>query len=407
MSKMLSQLVGSAEQLFSLQIQQLEQASGNLGIDVQLTAEIIAKTHMHVRALGLDPNDTTGEELYYGLIDLARLHDRFLVKRIGGSNTGDVADLLPRIKHLVDVINVPKSVWVLKHSVVKRLLKAAPPKKTMKQLGYRSIDSMLKRENVDELMVGVRFIETQEWLNAFVKKYKNLQPHDFEVRDVVFLLLNGKKWGNQAFTFVEQKHQNITHLKEMGVVAMLPLPMSHLDGLTITVLPRLLFYLNEVRTYSTYFKMQQVKPQFGTIVADTILRDPARHVNIAGQHVHWRVVHAYYGKSGSTTHPDFFEPHIQPEDLFFRKAEEVMYKIEPALHFWSEMDYVGVVKNNTPISFNLMDVTVNLINDNKYEQRSFGHMKNSLWNEMFIRYLATDSIRHQVNSQLESDVFER
>ena len=403
MSKMLSHLVGSAEQLFSLQVQQLEQASGGLGIDVALTAEIIAKVHMHTRALGFDPDDTTGEELYYGLLDLAALHDKFLVKRLGGSNTGDIADLLPRIKHFVEVINIPKSVWVIKHSVIKRLLKSTPPKKVMKQLGYRSVDSLLKRENIDELMIGVRFIETLDWQRAFVKKYSNLQPNDFETRDVAFLLLDGRKWGNQTFKFVEKKHQNITHLKEMGVVALLPLPMTHLDGVTITLLPRLLFYLNEVRAYSSYFKLQQVKPQFGSIISDTINRDPARHINMAGQHLHWRVIHNYYGNQDTDSHPDFFEPHITPEDLFARKAEDILYKIEPALQFWSEMDFVGVIRDGVPISFNLMDVAVNLINKLDYASRTFGHMQNSLWNELFIRYLGTDPLNYQVKSQLESD----
>lgn len=402
MSRMLSQLVGSAQQLFALQIEQLERASGGQGIDVALTAEIIADVHMHTRALGFDPEDTTGEELYYGLIDLAALHDSFLVKRLGGTNTGDVADLLPRIKHFVEIINIPKSVWVVKHSVVKRLLKTTPPKKVMKQLGYRSIDSMLKRENVDELMVGVRLIESQEWQQAFVKKYSRLQPTDFETRDAIVLLLDGRKWGNQAFAFVERKHQNITHLKELGVVALLPLPMTHLDGITITLLPRLLFYLNEVRAFSSYFKLQQVKPNFGSIVADTISRDPARHVNMSGQHLHWRVVHGYYGSKHTGQHPEFLEPHIQPEDLFFRKAEEILYKVEPALQFWADMDFVGVMRDGRPVSFNLMDVAVNLINGIDYSHRTYGHLQASLWNELFMRYLGTETLHNQVKSQLES-----
>lgn len=49
------------------------------------------------------------------------------------------------------------------------MLKLTPPRKVMRQLGYRSIDSMLKRESIYELYVAMRFVESQEWLQAFTK----------------------------------------------------------------------------------------------------------------------------------------------------------------------------------------------------------------------------------------------
>ncbi len=400
MSKALSQLVGVQEQLFGLMINQLESASGYPTVDIRLTSEMITKIFTHLRALGLDPVDTKGEELYGALLGLVGLHDRFLAHRMGASNSGDVADLLPRIKKLVDMIDIPKSVWVMKHSVAKKLLKASPPKQVMKQLGYRSIDSMLKRESIDELFVGIRLVETQQWQKNFIQKYQKIEPSDFETRQAIFLLLDGKKWGSRADTYVQKQHQNVTHLKELGVIAILPLPVSYLNGITIALLPRLLFYLNEVRTYSTYFKHHQVKSGFGQILARTLIDDPARHVTLAGQHVHWRVVHQYYGSEITTERPDFFEPHIQPEDLFWRKAEEVLYKIEPALHFWHTMDYVGLAQEAGPVSFNLMDVAANYINKTPYDQRFYGHMRDSLWNELFMRYLANSSLRTQLHLQI-------
>ena len=120
---MLSHLVGVPEQLFATMIQQLESASGNNSVDIRLSTEIRATTMSSTKSLGLDPNDTTGEELYSALNGLVNLHDQFLVKRIGGSDSGDVIDLLPRIKKLIDDINIPKSVWALKYSSVKKLIK--------------------------------------------------------------------------------------------------------------------------------------------------------------------------------------------------------------------------------------------------------------------------------------------
>ncbi len=400
MSKLLSQLVGVQDQLFAVMIQQLESASGNPSVDIRMSTEVRAKVLEHVRSLGLDPDDTTGQELFSALTGLVEMHDRFLVERIGGSNPGDVADLLPRIKKLVDTINIPKSVWALKHSVAKKLIKANPPKNVMKQLGYRSVDSMLKRESIDELLVGIRFLESDIWQEKLITKYSKLHPSDFENREIEILLLDGKKWGGKAFTYAKSHKHNITNLKEMGVVAILPLPVSNMPGITIVLIPRIIYYINEVRTYSTYFKHHQVKNEFGETLVNTLLEDPSRHVTIAGQHLHWRVIHHFYGKE-SVTHPEFFEPHILPEDLFWRKAEQILFRIEPALHFWHEMDFVGEIFEGKPVSFNLMDVATNYINKTSYERRYFYHMKESLWNELFIRYLDYPALRNQVRMQID------
>ena len=44
-------------------------------------------------------------------------------------------------------------------------------------------------------------------------------------------------------------------------------------GIVITVLPLLLHYFNEVRLYSSFFKLQQVKPEFGGILVDTLIHE--------------------------------------------------------------------------------------------------------------------------------------
>src|ERR1700741_593270 len=247
MTKVLSELLAAEEPLFGMAIKQLEQASGDTSVDVRLTAEIIGKVHMKMRALGLDPRDTTGRELYRALFNLVQQHDRFLAQRIGIEDPEDVAKLLPRIKETVEALDVPKKAWLLKHSVAKRLLKATPPKKVMKQLGYRSIDSMIKREPVGEIFCAIRFLETQQWQDKFIASYKLLKPTDFETRNIEVILLDPKKWSTPANTFVNTKRHNITHMKEIGVVLILPLPVERMPGMTITTLPLVLHYIQEIR----------------------------------------------------------------------------------------------------------------------------------------------------------------
>ena len=406
MTKVLSELLAAEEPLFGMAIKQLEQASGDTSVDVRLTAEIIGKVHMKMRALGLDPRDTTGRELYRALFNLVQQHDRFLAQRIGIEDPEDVAKLLPRIKETVEALDVPKKAWLLKHSVAKRLLKATPPKKVMKQLGYRSIDSMIKREPVGEIFCAIRFLETQQWQDKFIASYKLLKPTDFETRNIEVILLDPKKWSTTANTFVNTKRHNITHMKEIGVVLILPLPVERMPGMTITTLPLVLHYIQEIRLYSSFFKMQQVRSDFSDVLIDTLTADPGKHAQVGGQHLHWRVIHRHFGSQDTARHPDIFEPHVEPEDLVWRKTEEILYRLEPALHFWHDAEYVGVEFDGRPVSFNLMDVAVSYVNDLPYGQQAVHHFRDSLWNEIFLRYLGEQSIEKQVLKQLDNEMIE-
>lgn len=402
MSKYLSELLGATEPMFSIALRQLEQASGSQSTDIRLTSEIIGKAYLKKRELGLDPVDTTGEELYYALLALVKKHDEFLAKKLGGDDPSDVHDLLPKIKLLVEKLDLPKKVWVLKKSVARRLIKAMPPKHVMKHLGYKSVDSMIKREPISELFCSLRFAEDPEWLNGFLQKYKKLRPSDFESRDIEIILMDSKKWSGLTRDFVHKKRHNLSHVKELGVVVMLPMPINKMHGISITVLPLLLHYFNEIRLYSSFFKLQQVKPDFGDILVKTLIADPDKHAVIAGQNIHWRVIQRYFGKLEKEYHPEIFEPHVQPEDLHWRKAEEVLFRIEPALHFWHDLDYVAVPQGDRPITFNLMDMAISYVNALPYSDRAIYHFRESLWNEIFIRYMGQKVLENQILKQLDN-----
>lgn len=402
MCKVLADLLGIDSPLFAISIQQLEAASGGSGSDIKLYSEIIRKANFKTRALGLDPKDSTPQEIYYALLELVKKHDEFLAKRLGAKDPIDVEDILPRIITFINKLDIPKKVWVLKPTAAKRMLKLTPPRKVMRQLGYRSIDSMLKRESIYELYVAMRFVESQEWLQAFTKKYKYLSSIDFESRDIRFIRFDSKKWGVSAEAYARKQRHNVTHMKEIGVIALLPLPVTRLPGVTIAVLPLLFHYLNEIRMYSSFFKLQQIRPDFGEIIVKTLIYDPRDHVKVAGHNFHWRAVQRHFGKNKSRL-PDFFEPHVQAEDLYWRKAEEILYRIEPALYFWNEADYVALKANGGVVSFNLMDAAVNYINQLPFGKHVTHQFRASLWSEIFIRYLGQNAIEYQVLQQLSRD----
>lgn len=399
MSKKLSELLSADEPLFSISLQQLERASGQHSVDVYLTAEIIAKTHQKMRELGLDPKFTNGRELYHALFGLVKLHDSFLAQKLGVKNHANVQEVLRAIEANAKQLPVNQSVWAIKSSVMKRMLKAQPPKKVMKVLHYRSLESMLKRESASELLGGARFAETAEWQDKFYKQYAKLTPADFEQRTIEVIYFDPKKWNGVAEDFIKQTKHTVGHLKEMGAILLAPLPIDYLPGITITTLPFVLHYMNEVRAYSAYFKLLQVKSDFGTIIEKTIVHDPDSHAEMAGQGIHWRVIQRQYGRE-ATQFNEAFEPHLGINDMAWHSAERSLYKLEPALHFWYDMDFVGATFDGQTVSFNILDMAISVVNNLTYGYQNCHHMQTSLWHELHSRYLSRPALEHQVLKQL-------
>lgn len=406
MSKLLTDLLSAKEPLFTHAIEQLEKAAGGSGQDVKLTADIIETFNKKVKELGLDPQDSTGKEIYNALLNLAKEHDHHLAEQVGGKDPEDVHQMVPLVVDVINKTDMPRKVWVMKKSVAKSFLKDTPPERIMEILRYTSIDSMLKKENISEIFGALRFAESDEWLTEFNKKYETLTPSDFETRDIELVQMPKEKWGDIAAKFIKKKRHLNTHSKEMGVVIILPPSEDRMPGITTKVFSLTFHYYNEVRLYSAFFKLQQVRKDFGKIFVDTLLADVDDAAVIAGQNVHWRVIQRYYGKLKDEYHPEMFEPHVQPEDLHWRHAEEQMYMVDPELAFWKDLDYVGLMYDGRPLTMNLMDVSLSYSNGISYEDRYIYHFTESLWNEVFIRYMGQKTLEEQVLKQLDNDMIE-
>ncbi len=400
MSRLISELLGVNQALFADDIRRLEHASGHHSVDVRLTADLLTLTRQKTRELGLDPRDTTGRELYYALLNLVRLHDSFVAKKLGVADASDVHALLPRIRDAVLQAKIPHTAWVLKASSAKRLLKLQPPKALMRYLGYKSLESMLKREPIGEIFGGLKLIEKDQWYRKFIAQYHQLMPMDFETRPIEIRLLDKTKWQKAANTYTSSRHHNLLDIRELGVVLMLPLPLDKRPGVAITLLPLLLYEVNEIRLFSSFYKLHQMQPDFGERIAASLQYDRGTHVQIAGQEIHWRVVQRHFGRKGQQ-HPSVLEPHVTHQDLAWRNVEEVLYHLEPALHFWHGMDYVATKGDHKPVSFNLLDMALNYLNGLDYGHRVYQHAQDGLWNELFVRYMGQPALENQVLKSLD------
>jgi hypothetical protein len=404
-AKILRDLLDAEEPLFGLSLQQLERASGRHGTDAELIGEMSQKLASAKQAFGLDATDTTDREFYAAMLTRVKNDNDRVTKLIGGDDADDVTEMVPRIVAAVEKMDIERRCWVLKRSVAKRLLMTMPPHNLMRHLGYRTIDSMLKHEPIDELYTALRFSEGPDWLNAYNELMATVTPSDFESRDIAIVIMDHDKYVGLAEHFVQKKLHNITHTKEMGTIVVVPMKARRMKGITLKSLPLIFHYINEIRLYSSFFKLKQVERDFGRVVVETLIADPAAAANMAGVNVHWRVIQRYFGKFKDEHHPEAFQPHVHPEDLHWRRAEALLAQLDPEMAFWVEMDYVGeMASDGQPITLNLMDVSLSYSNSEPFQSRYYYHFRESLWNELFMRYMGQKNLETSILTQLDNDM---
>lgn len=405
MSSFLRDLLDGEEPLFSLSLKDLEKASGHQGVDARLIGDITRKTHQAIRELGLDSTNTTGKELYHAL--LARIEDdnQRVTKIVGGKDSDDVRHMVPFLVAAANKVKFNRKVFVLKFDKAKDLLRQHPPEKLIAHLGYSNIEEMFEQENFAEMYTALRFSEGSDWLNQYDELFKTVTADDYEERNIEIIIMDHDKYVDLATHFVAKKLHNVTHTKELGVIVVVPMHAERSKGLTLKTLPLLLHYLNEVKLYSTFFKLKsKTAKHFGEIVMDTLIADTGKAAQMVGQHVHWRVIQRYFGKLKDESHLEAFEPHVQPEDLHWRRAENLLYQLDPEMKFWKDRDWVGMNFDGLPVSLNFVDVALSYSNEIPYQQRYVYHLRESLWNELFARYMGMPNLEHQILRQLDNDM---
>jgi hypothetical protein len=398
MTRYLSQALGAEEPHFSQNIAALEQASGLPSEDIRLSSEVMQRAREKIAALGLDPNDTTAEELYAALHERLRSDDALVRKLLNISTDATPSEVVASVCTFLDRLLQDEDCFVLKTSVARRLLKKNPPKNAMKKLGYRSIDSLLKREHPALVYAATFIAEGSQWHKRYRSLYIKLRPSDFESRKISFYNPSNKHWQKLAQEYVDTSQRNIFCFKDLGAVVLLPIN-ERLDGLAIMQLLMALDSMNDIRAQSSFAKLQQVKSDFGAIMQRTSMTEPLTTAILAGQPVSWRMIQRYYGRA-SDRMAAAFEPHLQAEDLRWHDAEDVLTDLNPGLSFWQHTQCLCIMNHDGPVSMNILDVALNYCNHLPFNERVVRFLRDNLWHELMSRYLHQQNLEDALQQQL-------
>lgn len=404
MTRFLSESLRAPEPVFGLNLRGLERAHGNPGADIKLTSAISLGVKEKISQLGFDHTDTTPKELYQALVERMKTDDRHLTRNlrtVAATHVSAEAEIVAGMTHVLKSSLSAKNCYALKPVVCKKIIKAQPPKKTLKLLGYRSLESMLKQEPLAAVLAAASMAETSTWNRNLHDRYKKLTAQDFEVRKLAVIHPESRRWRQLATDNVNQQKHNIMSFPELGAIVLLPLPATVPPGVVTASFALAIKAANDIHSRSTYMKLCQVRPDFGQIVRSVAVGEPMLQAHMLDRQVPWQLIQRFYARAQQYAHEELFEPHIAREDLSWHGIERAISKLEPRFAFWHDSAHLGLVHGKEVVSLNLIDTALNVCNGLQFDQRQASHFRDSLWHELQLRYLHPQTVEQTVIAELQ------
>ncbi len=414
----LAQLLRADKRVLNQLEQDLYKMTGKVGVFENILADNERLISEKLAALGVGRN-ANAQEIFDALISKVESDDIQLLRYLGISSSRGV-ESAQTVVDLVKKIHHPHRGYFLKKEKAKQLLIAEPPRKILEALGYKYVEEMLEKEDLLEVYSALRFLEDSEWQNkVFFKQYETLHKDDFEEREVEIRALSSK-WGKVAEKFVQKKYHNVSHLKEMGVIFVIPIFLG-ISGETLRLISLLMHYIHEVHFYADLFKtfikegdgfaQKLVSLLRGDVIESRLPEMPAE-----ARRPRFLVVQRYLAKDDENDWR-LFDPHINPEALHWAKAESEIVKLGSTipgftngLDFWEGLGVVGdffLTDAGVPVlvSFNIVDTMMALVKKQELIKYLYHHQE-ALWNKIFEGYFGLKSVEEYSKKYILQGWFE-
>lgn len=354
----------------------------------------------------------TSEEIFSSLIYRLKRSNRVIKEFFGEPTLSQPKSYERVIEEAKWLANKPKG-FFLKKKKAKEMLRQTPPKNMIRAFGYSGVGELLEKEDLFEVYSALRFIEPSAWMNnEFLPAYKELEPSDFTEREVKITILS-KKWLRLAQDFVEKKYHNLSHLKEMGVVFVIPIEEQS-EGAFLRLFALLLHYLHEIPFYSSIFRKYVEDDNFAEETIESLQGKVLEPDEYPHKPTNWLIVQRYLAKIDKED-PRLFLPHVNPETLHWEKAEDAIAdfaKKVPQVHLdiWRDLDWVGDFypsskEGEVLVSFDLVDNVMSLVKEEELIKYLY-HQQEALWNKIFKEYVGAEKLEPAMVENFEKGYIE-
>ena len=395
------------ENVLAVLLEKMEKLTGKKGVADKIYAENQAIVSQKLKDLGIIEEKADAQYVETEILKKIQEADESFFNFLGQPDYSSSGNCAKMIQALKDTKPGEESGFFLKEEKLRNLLFLNPPQNILKALGYKNITEALEKENFYHLFAGLRFVESERWLNKFfLRPYHDLVGNSFEEREIKIEVLP-EKWGKIGAEFVGKKLHHISHLKEIGFIFIIPAVRERYLGQTLENFTLLMHYLYEIEFYSNLLRKSAVAPEFGLRLVK-LLSSEVSSFPLPQENVSWRIVPRYLAKMNDSD-PRLFEPHINPEPLHWLKAENDIDRLaeknpQIKLGFWRGIDdFAGEIfpagkRGEDIVSFDLIDNIIFLARGGvgKY----LYHQQEALWNKIFIEFMGQERLEELLMENL-------
>lgn len=398
----LARLLRTTPEIIEKADAELSAATGKAGAIDAVLAQNQTLVDRILAEHGLSRSDSA-DVVYGALIKRLAQLDSQLFELLDKPNLAEMSLVCGKLCEVALKVYTPPRGMFIKRERVVSLLEKYKPENLVQHFGYSDIATLIEKEGFASVVSALRFTQDTGWMHAFFDlAYSELTPDDFEEREVEIKILD-PKWLGVADKFLEKKYHNVSHLKEYGVIFVIPLKIDT-QGETLRLFTLLMHYLHEVPFYTerfrAYMKDADFVPKLQSLLRGDVSEGPLPAPS-EGKKAVWRVIQRYLAKD-SDKDPRLGEPHINPEAEHWYKVGEDLGKVGRALEkeafdlgYWTGLDAVGdffkdSAGNETFVSFNLIDLVMSSVT--KGITRYTYHHQEAMWNRFFSEYVGRDKM---------------
>lgn len=390
----LGQFLSSSGVFFDKMIADFERSTGDQAIDVNLIGEVLTQTNLRIRALRLEPGDTSAMEMYQALLaryteDAAKVRYQLMSEDL---------DLDLFRERLLECLSSSAEATVcrLKSVSLAKLLAQHPPTQTLKRLKLTKVEQLMGDYTTAEVLVAVRLLESSGWLASWMQSLAKLSPKDYELALAEIVLVED----SELRQILWQKFAN-----RPAVAAALGGALLWANELTVETIEssldlilELSLALDKLITTSNQLQLILANKSYSQNLAKFLNNSTYQTWTIADNPVPWWSIFKAMARPGGCLNQAVTKRYPKLELTSFRPITNVVETFD--LKFWLGNSFLAFKNARDIVSLNLTDVA---INHRSPSSRTFGvtsGFEEALWNELVARYLDHEGLAEQILLQL-------
>ncbi len=375
MTKFLKVALDQHHPNFHQSILKINKISGKTNNDIYFTETMRRLIRDKLKMLGLDPHDTTSEELYFALREKIKQDENSLTRRLrylAADKISAEANLLDGLILRLNQSCQGLSMLALRSGFLKTQLSNLPLKKTVKFMGYRTKASMFKREPMSLIFSMAQSQESASTAELIGNSLRHIGINNLSYTPIIF------------------KKENRTRIADS----------SFADFKSATI------YLSD-KTISGSASLIKFLIEIGEIINTWVLKD--RILDFVKFRDDFSVFYNFMLNDKSVLPNEFLEKFIDKfsdftmfsdilEDLNIVEKKTSLSRLDNKilhlnnLDFWSDTNYLLNVNHHQSVSFNVKDIVSDIVEGVDFAYRSLANAQLSLKKELINQYFNISSV---------------